>query len=120
MLTGTPCELSRNGSVCRGSPLRVLSPTCTHVAPRCTAQALDDHSVRHTRILEALEAEKQKIAQEVQALQQNRGGKDRAPPGECATGSALLGPLCPEMCTQHGPEESYSDATLTRAKALSE
>ncbi|XP_059533241.1 kinesin-like protein KIF14 [Myotis daubentonii] len=53
-------------------------------------QALDDHSVRHTRILEALEAEKQKIAQEVQALQQNRGGKDRAPPVLTSWGSLKL------------------------------
>ncbi|XP_015423931.1 PREDICTED: kinesin-like protein KIF14 [Myotis davidii] len=57
---------------------------------RCSAQALDDHSVRHTRILEALEAEKQKIAQEVQALQQNRGGKDRAPPVPTSWGSLKL------------------------------
>ncbi|ELK24921.1 Kinesin-like protein KIF14 [Myotis davidii] len=85
-----PCELSRSGSVCRGPALRVLSPTCTRVAPRCSAQALDDHSVRHTRILEALEAEKQKIAQEVQALQQNRGGKDRAPPVPTSWGSLKL------------------------------
>uniref|UniRef100_G1P7S3 Kinesin family member 14 n=1 Tax=Myotis lucifugus TaxID=59463 RepID=G1P7S3_MYOLU len=53
-------------------------------------QALEDHSVRHTRILEALEAEKQKIAQEVQALQQNQGSKDRAPPVPTSWGSLKL------------------------------
>ncbi|XP_029418013.1 kinesin-like protein KIF14 isoform X2 [Nannospalax galili] len=40
-------------------------------------QALEDHSIRHARILEALELEKQKIAKEVQILQQNRGNKDK-------------------------------------------
>ncbi|XP_017203364.1 kinesin-like protein KIF14 [Oryctolagus cuniculus] len=40
-------------------------------------QALEDHSIRHTRILEALEAEKQKIAKEVQILQQNRSNRDK-------------------------------------------
>ncbi|XP_014387841.1 PREDICTED: kinesin-like protein KIF14 [Myotis brandtii] len=53
-------------------------------------QALEDHSVRHTRILEALEAEKQKIAQEVQALQQNQGSRDRAPPVPTSWGSLKL------------------------------
>lgn len=40
-------------------------------------QALEDHSIRHTRILEALEAEKQKIAKEVQILQQTRSNRDK-------------------------------------------
>ncbi|XP_070257478.1 kinesin-like protein KIF14 [Myotis yumanensis] len=53
-------------------------------------QALEDHSIRHTRILEALEAEKQKIAQEVQALQQNQGSRDRAPPVPTSWGSLKL------------------------------
>ncbi|MBZ3883002.1 Kinesin-like protein KIF14 [Sciurus carolinensis] len=42
-----------------------------------TKQALEDHSIRHARILEALENEKQKIAKEVQILQQNRSNKDK-------------------------------------------
>ncbi|OCT85297.1 kinesin-like protein KIF14 [Xenopus laevis] len=37
-----------------------------------TKQALEDHTVRHAKILQALEAEKQKIAKEVQMLQQDR------------------------------------------------
>jgi kinesin family protein 14 len=40
-------------------------------------QALADHSIRHAKILEALETEKQKIAQEVQILQQNRSHRDK-------------------------------------------
>lgn len=40
-------------------------------------QALEDHSIRHARILEALEIEKQKIAKEVQILQENRGNRDK-------------------------------------------
>lgn len=40
-------------------------------------QALEDHSIRHTRILEALEAEKQKIANEVQTLQQSQSNRDK-------------------------------------------
>ncbi|XP_048214211.1 kinesin-like protein KIF14 [Perognathus longimembris pacificus] len=42
-----------------------------------TKQALADHSVRHAKILEALEAEKQKIAKELQILQQNRTNRDK-------------------------------------------
>ncbi|KAM6217303.1 kinesin-like protein KIF14 [Rhynchocyon petersi] len=42
-----------------------------------TKQALEDHSIRHARILEALEAEKQKIAKEVEILQQNRSNRDK-------------------------------------------
>nr|KAF6267021.1 kinesin family member 14 [Pipistrellus kuhlii] len=53
-------------------------------------QALEDHSVRHTRILEALEAEKQKIAQEVQALQRGQGGRDRGPSVATSWGSLKL------------------------------
>ncbi|KAG8436568.1 hypothetical protein GDO86_007614 [Hymenochirus boettgeri] len=45
-----------------------------------TKQALDDHSVRHAKILEALEAEKQKIAREVQILQQDRYNRDNNQP----------------------------------------
>ncbi|XP_045392048.1 kinesin-like protein KIF14 [Lemur catta] len=42
-----------------------------------TKQALEDHSIRHARILEALETEKQKIAKEVEILQQNRSNRDK-------------------------------------------
>ncbi|XP_058130913.1 kinesin-like protein KIF14 [Dasypus novemcinctus] len=42
-----------------------------------TKQALEDHSIHHARILEALETEKQKIAKEVQILQQNRSNRDK-------------------------------------------
>ncbi|XP_007939289.1 kinesin-like protein KIF14 [Orycteropus afer afer] len=42
-----------------------------------TKQALEDHSIRHARILEALETEKQKIAKELQVLQQNRNNRDK-------------------------------------------
>ncbi|NWS65965.1 KIF14 protein, partial [Crotophaga sulcirostris] len=40
-----------------------------------TKQALVDHTIRHAKILEALEAEKQKIAEEIHNLQKNRGNK---------------------------------------------
>lgn len=52
------------------------------------AQALEDHSIRHTRILEALEAEKQKIAKEVQTLQQSQSHRDKGFPSEWVTTSA--------------------------------
>ncbi|XP_062971229.1 kinesin-like protein KIF14 [Cynocephalus volans] len=42
-----------------------------------TKQALEDHSIHHARILEALETEKQKIAKEVQILQQNQSNRDK-------------------------------------------
>ncbi|KAL1774949.1 kinesin KIF14 isoform X1 [Sigmodon hispidus] len=42
-----------------------------------TKQALEDHSIRHAKILEALETEKQKIAKEIQILQENRGNRDK-------------------------------------------
>ncbi|XP_049714360.1 kinesin-like protein KIF14 isoform X1 [Elephas maximus indicus] len=42
-----------------------------------TKQALEDHSIRHAKILEALETEKQKIAKEVQSLQQNQSNRDK-------------------------------------------
>ncbi|XP_060088328.1 kinesin-like protein KIF14 isoform X2 [Heteronotia binoei] len=42
-------------------------------------EALEDHTIRHAKILEALETEKQKIALEVQTLQQNRGTKNKEP-----------------------------------------
>lgn len=40
-------------------------------------QALEDHTIRHAKILEALEAEKQKIAEEIQSLQKNRGSGNK-------------------------------------------
>ncbi|NWJ10217.1 KIF14 protein, partial [Crypturellus undulatus] len=43
-----------------------------------TKQALADHTIRHAKILEALEAEKQKIAEEIQTLQKNRGSGKKA------------------------------------------
>ncbi|XP_003474899.2 kinesin-like protein KIF14 [Cavia porcellus] len=43
-----------------------------------TKQALEDHSIRHAKILEALENEKQKIAKEVQILQQSRNNRDKS------------------------------------------
>lgn len=42
-----------------------------------TKQALEDHSIHHAKILEALETEKQKIAKEVQILQQNWNNRDK-------------------------------------------
>ncbi|NXG54155.1 KIF14 protein, partial [Hemiprocne comata] len=42
-----------------------------------TKQALEDHAVHHAKILEALEAEKQKIAEEIHALQKNRGSGNK-------------------------------------------
>ncbi|XP_054432470.1 kinesin-like protein KIF14 [Pteronotus mesoamericanus] len=51
-------------------------------------QALEDHRIRHTRILEALEAEKQKLAREVQTLQQHQSSRGEASAAQ-ATWSAL-------------------------------
>ncbi|XP_026527495.1 kinesin-like protein KIF14 [Notechis scutatus] len=42
-------------------------------------EVLEDHTVRHVKFLEALEAEKQKIAQEVKILQQSRGNRNKEP-----------------------------------------
>ncbi|XP_013816722.1 kinesin-like protein KIF14 [Apteryx mantelli] len=42
-----------------------------------TKQALADHTIRHAKILEALEAEKQKIAEEIQTFQKNRGSGNK-------------------------------------------
>uniref|UniRef100_A0ABM5G927 Kinesin-like protein KIF14 isoform X1 n=1 Tax=Pogona vitticeps TaxID=103695 RepID=A0ABM5G927_9SAUR len=42
-------------------------------------EILEDHAIHHARILEALEAEKQKIAQEVQILQQSTGNRNKEP-----------------------------------------
>ncbi|XP_010005094.1 PREDICTED: kinesin-like protein KIF14 [Chaetura pelagica] len=42
-----------------------------------TTQALEDHAIHHAKILEALEAEKQKIAEEIQALQKNHGSGNK-------------------------------------------
>ncbi|NXO75918.1 KIF14 protein, partial [Sitta europaea] len=38
-----------------------------------TKQALEDHTIHHAKIVEALEAEKQKIAEEIHSLQRNHG-----------------------------------------------
>ncbi|NXA34171.1 KIF14 protein, partial [Eudromia elegans] len=43
-----------------------------------TKQALADHTIRHAKILEALEAEKQKIAEEIKTLQKNRESGKKA------------------------------------------
>ncbi|XP_056379458.1 kinesin-like protein KIF14 [Hyla sarda] len=45
-----------------------------------TKQALEDHTVRHAKILQALEMEKQKIAKEVEMLQQEKNNKERVQP----------------------------------------
>ncbi|NXO20245.1 KIF14 protein, partial [Cisticola juncidis] len=42
-----------------------------------TKQALEDHTIRHGKIVEALEAEKQKIAEEIQTLQKNHGSGNK-------------------------------------------
>ncbi|NXN02467.1 KIF14 protein, partial [Sylvia borin] len=42
-----------------------------------TKQALEDHTIRHAKIVEALEAEKQKIAEEIHTLQKNRGSGNK-------------------------------------------
>ncbi|XP_034293322.1 kinesin-like protein KIF14 isoform X1 [Pantherophis guttatus] len=42
-------------------------------------EVLEDHTVCHVKILEALEAEKQKIAQEVEILQQSQGNRNKEP-----------------------------------------
>ncbi|NXW29849.1 KIF14 protein, partial [Phaetusa simplex] len=42
-----------------------------------TKQALEDHTIHHAKILEALEAEKQKIAEEIHNLQKNRGSGNK-------------------------------------------
>ncbi|NWR49707.1 KIF14 protein, partial [Regulus satrapa] len=43
-----------------------------------TKQALEDHTIRHAKIVEALEAEKQKIAEEINTLQKNHGSGNKA------------------------------------------
>ncbi|XP_019386228.1 PREDICTED: kinesin-like protein KIF14 [Crocodylus porosus] len=43
-----------------------------------TKQALEDHTIHHAKILEALEAEKQKLSKEIQTLQHNRGNGDKS------------------------------------------
>ncbi|XP_074764316.1 kinesin-like protein KIF14 [Athene noctua] len=42
-----------------------------------TKQALEDHTIHHAKILEALEAEKRKIAEEIHTLQKNRGSGNK-------------------------------------------
>ncbi|XP_019346753.2 kinesin-like protein KIF14 [Alligator mississippiensis] len=43
-----------------------------------TKQALEDHTIHHAKILEALEAEKQKLSKEIQTLQHNHGNGDKS------------------------------------------
>ncbi|XP_064575681.1 kinesin-like protein KIF14 [Zonotrichia leucophrys gambelii] len=43
-----------------------------------TKQALEDHTIRHAKIVEALEAEKQKIAEEIRVLQKNHGSGNKS------------------------------------------
>lgn len=47
------------------------------------SQALEDHSIHHAKILQALEAEKQKIAEEIQTLQKNRGSGNKTMTSTC-------------------------------------
>ncbi|NXA88740.1 KIF14 protein, partial [Melanocharis versteri] len=42
-----------------------------------TKQALEDHTIHHAKIVEALEAEKQKIAEEIHTLQKNHGSGNK-------------------------------------------
>ncbi|NXO88330.1 KIF14 protein, partial [Certhia brachydactyla] len=42
-----------------------------------TKQALEDHTIHHAKIVEALEAEKQKIAEEIHSLQKNHGSGNK-------------------------------------------
>ncbi|XP_021261102.1 kinesin-like protein KIF14 isoform X2 [Numida meleagris] len=42
-----------------------------------TKQALEDHTIHHAKILQALEDEKQKIAEEIQTLQKNRASGNK-------------------------------------------
>ncbi|XP_015492350.1 kinesin-like protein KIF14 [Parus major] len=43
-----------------------------------TKQALEDHTIHHVKIVEALEAEKQKIAEEIHTLQKNHGSGNKS------------------------------------------
>lgn len=43
---------------------------------------MEDHRIRHAKILEALETEKQRIAKEVQILQQSQSHRGEAFTGE--------------------------------------
>ncbi|XP_075689507.1 kinesin-like protein KIF14 [Rhinoderma darwinii] len=45
-----------------------------------TKQALEDHTIRHAKILQALETEKQKIGKEVEMLQQEKNNRERVQP----------------------------------------
>ncbi|XP_063153282.1 kinesin-like protein KIF14 [Candoia aspera] len=53
-------------------------------------EVLEDHTVRHVKILEALEAEKQKIAQEVEILQQSQGNRNKEPNWDSLKLSVML------------------------------
>ncbi|XP_012872755.1 PREDICTED: kinesin-like protein KIF14 [Dipodomys ordii] len=58
-----------------GFELELDHRLCHQLRP--VKKALADHSIRHAKILEALEAEKQKIAKELQILQQNQSNRDK-------------------------------------------
>ncbi|MFT7809049.1 kinesin-like protein KIF14 isoform X2 [Arapaima gigas] len=47
---------------------------------QATRQALTDHDIRHAKIIEALEAEKRKIAEDLERLQRKREQKENHPP----------------------------------------
>uniref|UniRef100_A0A8C9QWU7 Kinesin-like protein KIF14 n=1 Tax=Scleropages formosus TaxID=113540 RepID=A0A8C9QWU7_SCLFO len=47
---------------------------------QATKQAMADHDIRHAKIIEALEAEKRKIAEDLEKMQRKRGQKENHPP----------------------------------------
>ncbi|KAJ1173511.1 hypothetical protein NDU88_005343 [Pleurodeles waltl] len=61
-----------------------------------TKQDFEDHRIRHAKILEALEAEKQKIAKEVEALQEERNSKSKKTPIEPSWNSMKLSMMIQE------------------------
>ncbi|XP_053325412.1 kinesin-like protein KIF14 [Spea bombifrons] len=61
-----------------------------------TRQALEDHKIRHAKILEALEAEKQKIASEVQTLLQEKNNRGRSMAGSPTWNSMKLSVMIQE------------------------
>lgn len=61
-----------------------------------TRQAFEDHRIRHAKILDALEAEKQKIAKEVEALQEEHNSKSKKTPIESNWNSMKLSMMIQE------------------------
>uniref|UniRef100_A0A8C0U262 Kinesin-like protein KIF14 n=1 Tax=Cyanistes caeruleus TaxID=156563 RepID=A0A8C0U262_CYACU len=51
---------------------------CTFYLILCRTDALEDHTIHHVKIVEALEAEKQKIAEEIHTLQKNHGSGNKS------------------------------------------